>query len=76
MEINDRETIEREVQKAAEVIRQGGIIVYPTDTIWGIGCDATDEKAVEKVFALKKRTESKSLIVLHPIIWFRGTSPP
>ncbi len=64
MEINDRETIEREAQKAAEVIRQGGIIVYPTDTIWGIGCDATDEKAVEKVFALKKRAESKSLIVL------------
>lgn len=64
MEINDKAIIEREAQKAAEVIRKGGIIVYPTDTIWGIGCDATDEKAVEKVFALKKRAESKSLIVL------------
>ncbi len=64
MEINDKAIIEREAQKAAEVIRQGGIIVYPTDTIWGIGCDAADEKAIEKVFALKKRAESKSLIVL------------
>lgn len=64
MEINDKTVIEREAQNAAEVIHKGGIIVYPTDTIWGIGCDATDEKAVEKVFALKKRAESKSLIVL------------
>lgn len=64
MEINDKAIIEREAQNAAEVIRKGGIIVYPTDTIWGIGCDATDEKAVEKVFALKKRAESKSLIAL------------
>ena len=64
MEINDKAIIEREAQKAAEVIRQGGIVIYPTDTIWGIGCDAADEKAIEKVFALKKRAESKSLIVL------------
>lgn len=64
MEINDKAIIEREAQNAAEVIRKGGVIVYPTDTIWGIGCDATDEKAVENVFALKKRAESKSLIVL------------
>src|ERR1035437_1741585 len=53
-----------EIQKCLEVLRSGGTILYPTDTIWGIGCDATNEKAVEKVFAIKQRTESKSLIAL------------
>jgi len=53
-----------EITKAAEVINSGGIIVYPTDTIWGIGCDATNEEAVKKIFALKNRMDSKSMIVL------------
>lgn len=53
-----------EINKALEVLKQGGLILYPTDTIWGIGCDATNKEAVEKVYALKQRTESKSLIVL------------
>ncbi|MBL0102765.1 MAG: threonylcarbamoyl-AMP synthase [Bacteroidetes bacterium] len=53
-----------EIKKANEVIRNGGIILYPTDTIWGIGCDATNEKAVEKIYNLKKREESKSMILL------------
>ena len=53
-----------EIQKCLVVLRSGGTILYPTDTIWGIGCDATNEKAVEKVFAIKQRTESKSLIAL------------
>ncbi len=53
-----------EVKNTIEVLANGGVIVYPTDTIWGIGCDATDEKAVAKVFALKQRTEAKSLIIL------------
>ena len=56
--------ISQEVHNAYEVINNGGIILYPTDTIWGIGCDATNEQAVEKIYALKKRTESKSMIVL------------
>ena len=53
-----------EIQKAYEVIQQGGIILYPTDTIWGIGCDATNADAVAKIYALKRREESKSMIVL------------
>lgn len=53
-----------EIQKAFEVIQQGGIILYPTDTVWGIGCDATNPEAIKKIYALKKREESKSMIVL------------
>lgn len=57
-------SIKNEINKALEVLKNGGIILYPTDTIWGLGCDATNKEAVEKIYALKKRTESKSLIVL------------
>ncbi len=53
-----------EVQKSAAILRKGGIILYPTDTVWGIGCDATNEVAVQKIFKLKQRSESKSMIVL------------
>ncbi len=53
-----------EIQKALEVIQNGGIILYPTDTVWGIGCDATNEEAVKKIYKLKQRAESKSMIVL------------
>lgn len=53
-----------EIQKTIEVLQSGGLILYPTDTIWGIGCDATNEEAVKKIYALKKREESKSLITL------------
>jgi len=56
--------INNEVHAAFEVIQNGGIILYPTDTVWGIGCDATNAEAVEKVYALKQRVESKSMIVL------------
>lgn len=52
------------VEKAVEVLRKGGLILYPTDTIWGIGCDARNEDAVRKVFSLKKRSDSKSLVLL------------
>jgi L-threonylcarbamoyladenylate synthase len=55
---------EEEFRKAIEVLRAGGTILYPTDTVWGIGCDARNEQAVEKVYKIKERTESKSLIVL------------
>jgi L-threonylcarbamoyladenylate synthase len=53
-----------EVHNAYEVIKNGGIILYPTDTVWGIGCDATNPEAVKKIYALKQREESKSMIVL------------
>lgn len=53
-----------EIQKALEVLRSGGVILYPTDTVWGIGCDATDPEAVAKVFAIKQRQDSKSLVLL------------
>ncbi|MDR3272384.1 MAG: threonylcarbamoyl-AMP synthase [Flavobacteriaceae bacterium] len=53
-----------EIQKAAEILKKGGVILYPTDTIWGIGCDAANEKAVERIYQIKQRKESKSLIIL------------
>lgn len=56
--------IKTEVHNAFEVIKNGGIILYPTDTVWGIGCDATNPEAIKKIFALKKRAESKSMIAL------------
>lgn len=56
--------INTEIHNAYEVIKNGGIILYPTDTVWGIGCDATNAEAVAKIYALKQREESKSMIVL------------
>ncbi len=52
------------ISEALAVLRDGGLILYPTDTVWGIGCDATNPAAVAKVFALKKRPDSKSLVLL------------
>lgn len=56
--------LQDEVKKAVEVMRQGGVILYPTDTVWGIGCDATNEAAVRRVYEIKRREESKALICL------------
>ena len=53
-----------DLEEAVRVLRMGGVIVYPTDTVWGIGCDATNEEAVRKVYALKRREDSKSMLVL------------
>jgi L-threonylcarbamoyladenylate synthase len=53
-----------EINKALEVLKSGGIILYPTDTVWGLGCDATNAEAVAKIYALKNRADSKSLIIL------------
>ena len=53
-----------DLQEALRVLREGGIIVYPTDTVWGIGCDATNAEAVRKIYALKQREDSKSMLVL------------
>lgn len=52
------------MQKALEVLRAGGVILYPTDTVWGIGCDATDPEAVARIYAIKQRSDSKSLVLL------------
>ena len=52
------------IQQALEVLRKGGIILYPTDTVWGIGCDATNPEAVAKVYEIKRRADSKSLVLL------------
>ena len=56
--------MEREVALAVEVLRKGGIILYPTDTVWGIGCDATNVEAVEKVYRLKRSEDKHSMLVL------------
>ena len=53
-----------DIVRACEVLRRGGIILYPTDTVWGIGCDATDPTAVRRVFEIKRRADSKALITL------------
>lgn len=56
--------MQTEINNALKILKQGGIILYPTDTIWGIGCDATNFDAIEKIYKLKQRNESKSLICL------------
>ena len=53
-----------EVSKTSQLLQEGKVIIYPTDTVWGIGCDATDNKAVAKIYQVKQREESKSLIIL------------
>lgn len=56
--------IKEDIKNAIKVMKAGGIILYPTDTIWGLGCDATNEAAVKKIFDLKKREDSKAMLVL------------
>lgn len=56
--------MKEQIDAAIKVLKEGGVILYPTDTIWGLGCDATNEAAVEKVFKIKQRADSKSLITL------------
>jgi L-threonylcarbamoyladenylate synthase len=57
-------TFEEDIKECLNTLRQGGIILYPTDTIWGLGCDPTNSGAIEKIFKIKSRSESKSLIIL------------
>jgi L-threonylcarbamoyladenylate synthase len=56
--------MEAEVKKSGDLIRSGGIILYPTDTVWGIGCDATNRESVQKIYHIKQRTDRKSMLVL------------
>ena len=59
----DKNWIE-DIKKACQVMQEGGVILYPTDTIWGIGCDATNEEAVRRVYEIKHRADSKAMLVL------------
>ena len=59
-----KQHIEKEIKRAAQVVREGGVILYPTDTIWGIGCDPRNDEAIKKILRIKRRTEPKSLIIL------------
>ena len=56
--------MKEDISFAHKVLRQGGVILYPTDTVWGIGCDATNEKAVQRIYQIKHREDSKSMLVL------------
>lgn len=71
---------ENDIKQCVEVMGRGGVILYPTDTIWGIGCDALNEAAVEKVFDIKQRPKEKSLIVLlaeaKDILQYVASPPP
>jgi L-threonylcarbamoyladenylate synthase len=58
-----------DIKKALKVLRKGGTILYPTDTVWGIGCDATNPKAVEKIYCIKQRSDTKSMLVLVDEAW-------
>lgn len=62
--ISKERDLKKAVDEAVTVLREGGIILYPTDTIWGLGCDATNQEAVEKIYNIKRREEKKSLIML------------
>ncbi len=57
-------TQQEDIKNAIECMRQGGVILYPTDTVWGIGCDATNAEAVAKIYAIKQRDDSKAMICL------------
>ena len=56
--------MEKDLRSACEALNSGGTILYPTDTVWGLGCDATNAKAVQKIYSLKNRMETKSMIIL------------
>ncbi len=60
--------MKKDIDKCLEVLNNGGVILYPTDTIWGLGCDATNQKAVQRIYEIKQRSDQKSLLVLldHP----------
>ena len=71
---------ENDIKACVQAVQQGGVILYPTDTVWGLGCDALDEAAVDKVFAIKQRPKEKSMIILladaRDILQFVAAPPP
>ena len=56
--------MEEDIKNAIEILKKGGVILYPTDTIWGIGCDATNADAVDRIYKIKRRAENKAMLVL------------
>lgn len=58
------EKIKEEIRKCQQVLKQGGVILYPTDTVWGVGCDATNAEAVQRIYNIKRRSDHKSMLVL------------
>lgn len=58
------ETMKEEIKRACEMMQKGGVILYPTDTVWGIGCDATNPEAVKRVYDIKRRSDSKAMLLL------------
>jgi L-threonylcarbamoyladenylate synthase len=62
--INTKMNFEHDIQHCVQILQQGGIILYPTDTVWGLGCDATNAEAVAKIYTIKQRNDSKAMIVL------------
>jgi len=56
--------MQEDIKKSLEILKKGGVILYPTDTVWGLGCDATNSEAVERIYKIKKREDSKSMLVL------------
>lgn len=66
MTADERKDIIADIERACRVMREGGIILYPTDTIWGLGCDATNAEAVARIYEIKRRADHKALITLVP----------
>ena len=68
--------MKKELYNALEILKKGGLILYPTDTIWGVGCDASNSDAIEKIYALKQREEAKALInrIKKPLLKFNFTN--
>lgn len=62
--ISKEKELKKAVDEALKILREGGVILYPTDTVWGLGCDATNPKAVEKIYAIKRREDRNSLVML------------
>ena len=62
----EKKAVREDVDRACKVMQKGGIVVYPTDTIWGIGCDATNAEAVARIYEIKRRADNKALITLVP----------
>ena len=60
----NKENYDRVLSEALGILRSGGTILYPTDTVWGLGCDATNPSAVARIFDIKRRSDSKSLVLL------------
>jgi L-threonylcarbamoyladenylate synthase len=61
--------MKEDLKNALDILKKGGVILYPTDTIWGIGCDSTNTKAVERIYKIKKRDDSKSMLILIDETW-------